>query len=217
MFGPDSHLYACQNGRKRIVAYAPDAVETVIAEGVNSNDLAVNQRGEVYFTDPEHRRVWFIDARREKRVVHEGIEFPNGVRLSPDQSLLFVADTASKWVWSFQIQPDGSLSNGEAFYHLEIPDGVEQGPLRSGADGMTVDSEGYLYVATKLGIQVCDQPGRVVGIIGKPQSFDPSNVVLAGPDFDMLYVTSGDKVFRRHIRRKAALPWTPLKPPMPQL
>ncbi len=154
MFGPDGRLYACQNGRKRIVAYAPDDVETVIAEGVNSNDLAVNRRGEIYFSDPDHRRVWFIDAKHEKRVVYEHIDFPNGVRLSPDQSLLFVADTASKWVWSFQIQADGSLSNGEPFYHLEIPDAVDEGPLRSGADGMTVDRDGFLYVATKLGIQI---------------------------------------------------------------
>ena len=52
MFGPDGRLYACQNGRKRIVAIRPDGTESVIAEGVNSNDLAVNPRGEIYFTDP---------------------------------------------------------------------------------------------------------------------------------------------------------------------
>jgi len=217
MFGPDGRLYACQNGRRRIVAYSPDGAESVIADDVNSNDIAVNQRGQIYFSDPEHRRVWFIDSKRQKRVVHEGIDFPNGVRFSSDQSLLLVADTASKWVWSFQVQPDGSLSNGEAFCHLEIPDDVESGPLRSGADGMTVDTEGYLYVATKLGIQICDQPGRVVGIINKPQDFDPSNVVFGGSDMQTLYVTSGDKVFRRHLRRKGTVPWMPLKPPTPQL
>ena len=217
MFGPDGRLYACQNGRKRIVAWSRAGKESVIAEGVESNDLAVNSRGEIYFTDPTHKRVWFIDASGNKRVVHEGIDFPNGVRFSPDHSFLNVTDTAGRWVWSFLVQPDGALTDGVPFHRLEIPDEVESGPLRSGADGMTVDSEGFLYVATKLGIQICDPAGRVVGILRKPQSTDPSNVVFGGPDLQTLYVTSGDKVFRRWIRRKGTLPWVAVKPPKPRL
>jgi gluconolactonase len=213
MFGPDGRLYACQNGRKRIVAYAPDGAETAIAEGVNSNDIVVNQRGEIYFSDPEHKQVWFIDARHNKRVVDQGIGFPNGLRLSPDQSLLLVDDSAGKWLWSFQIEGDGSLANGQPFYRLETSDESSA----SGADGMTVDTDGHLYVATRIGLQVCDQPGRVVAIINKPQSGPLSNVVFAGPDLQTLYVTAGDKVFRRHVRRKGTLPWTPVKPPVPQL
>ncbi|MEO7145252.1 MAG: SMP-30/gluconolactonase/LRE family protein, partial [Bryobacteraceae bacterium] len=167
MFGPDGRLYGCQNGRRRIVAYSPDGAETVLAEDVDSNDLAVNRNGEVYFSDPPNKRVWFIDAKGEKRVVADKIfEFPNGVRLSPDQSLLLVNDTKNKWIWSFQVQPDGSLKNGEPFYRLETRDDSSV----SGADGMTLDSVGYLYVATRLGIQICDQPGRVVGIINLPQA-----------------------------------------------
>ncbi len=217
MFGPDGRLYAAQNGRERIVAYSRDGKETVIASGVHSNDLAVSSRGEIYFSDPPDNRVWFIDAKGNKRVVNEGINFPNGVRFSPDESLLLVADTWSKSVWSFQVQPDGSLANGQPFYHLEIPDDVTSGPLRSGADGMTLDTEGYLYVATKLGIQICDQPGRVVGIIGKPSATDPSNVVFGGADFRTLYVTAGDKVYRRRLRRQGFFPGTPMKPPKPGL
>ena len=217
MFGPDGRLYACQNGRKRIVAYAPDGKESVIAEGVNSNDLAINPRGEIYFTDPPNKRVWFIDAKGNKRVVHEGILFPNGVRFSPDHAFLMVADTLSRWVWSFSVGPDGSLANGVPFYRLEIPDEVESGPLRSGADGMTVDAEGFLYVATKLGIQIADPAGRTVGILRKPDSSDPSNVVFGGPDLQTLYVTSGDKVFRRPIKRKGTFPWVAVMPPKPRL
>jgi len=164
--GPDGRLYACQNGRKRIVAYSPDGTEATIAEAVNSNDIVVNQRGEIYFSDPEHKKVWFIDSKRDKRVVHEGIGFPNGLRLSPDQSLLLVDDSAGKWVWSFQVEPDGSLANGQPWYRLETPDESSS----SGADGMAVDSDGYLYVTTRIGLQVCDQPGRVVAIINKPKS-----------------------------------------------
>ena len=95
--------------------------------------------------------VWFIDAKGNKRVVHEGILFPNGVRFSPDHAFLMVADTLSRWVWSFSVQPDGSLANGVPFYRLEIPDEVESGPLRSGADGMTVDADGFFMWRRSLG------------------------------------------------------------------
>lgn len=102
-----------------------------------------------------------MDAKGQKRVVHEGLEFPNGLALSPAQSLLAVADSRSRWVWSFHIGPDGSLLNGQPFYRLEMTD---EG-TNPAADGVTVDGEGYLYVATRLGLQVFDQPGRLTAII----------------------------------------------------
>ncbi len=213
MFGPDGRLYACQNGRKRVVAYGMDGSESVLAEGVGSNDLAVTARGEVYFSDPGGKKVWFIDRTGGKRVVVEkGIEFPNGVRLTPDHALLDVADYASKWIWSFQVQADGSLADGQAFHRLETDDDASARP-----DGMTLDSEGHLYVATTLGVQICDQAGRVVGIINKPQPGPISNVVFGGADLQTLYVTAGDKVFRRQLRRKGVFPWTPVKLPAPRL
>jgi sugar lactone lactonase YvrE/enterochelin esterase-like enzyme len=213
MFGPDGRLYACQNGRKRIVAFSKEGTEDIIAEGVNSNDLTINQKGEIYFTEPPAKRVWFIDAKKNKRVVHEGIDFPNGVLLSADQSLLYVADYKGKWVWSFQVQPDGSLANGQPFYRMETADDSSI----SYADGLTVDTEGYLYVATQQGVQICDQAGRVVAILNKPQNAPLTNVLLAGPELRTLYATSGDKVYRRQIRRKGVLPWLPVMPPKPRL
>jgi sugar lactone lactonase YvrE len=82
---------------------------------------------------------------------------------------------------------------------------------------MTVDTEGFLYVTTRAGLQICDQPGRVVAIVNKPQPGSLSNVVFGGPNLDYLYVTAGDKVFRRHVRRKGFFPWTMVKPPQPRL
>jgi sugar lactone lactonase YvrE len=217
MFGPDGRLYAAQQKNKRVVAWTPDGKETVLADNVEPNDLTVTSGGNVYFTDPPAHKVWLVDAKGNKRVVHEGIGYPNGVRSSPDGALLYVADFSTRYVWSFQIQADGSLANGEPFYRLELPDSVDTRPLRAAADGMTVDSEGYLYVATNMGIQVCDQPGRVVGIIHTPADRSPSNVVFAGPNLDTLYVTAGDKVWRRHLRRKGVFPWAVIKPPQPRL
>src|SRR5262249_26340250 len=66
MFGPDGRLYACQNGRKRIVAYDMSGKESVICEGAGSNDLAVNAKGEIYFTEPQAKRVWFVNTKGEK-------------------------------------------------------------------------------------------------------------------------------------------------------
>lgn len=215
MFGADGRLYACQNGRKRIVSWAADGSgEKVHAEGVNSNDLVVLKNGNIYFTEPPTRKIWLIEAQSgAKREVHEGLEFPNGVAVSPDQSLLFAADFRSKWIWSFQIQPDGRLANGQAFYRMETPDETGQ----SGADGMTVDNDGHLYVATRLGVQICDQPGRVIAILNKPHGGSLSNAVFAGPELDWLYVTAGDRVYRRQMRRKGFFPWTTVKPPQPRL
>lgn len=217
MFGPDGRLYACQNGRKRIVAYDAGGKEAVITEGVASNDLAVNAKGEVYFTEPQAKKVWFVDARGTRRVVHEGISRPNGVRLSPDHSLLAVADSMTRWVWSFQVQEDGSLLHGLPFHRLEVPDELRDGQTWSSADGFTVDNEGFLYVATNMGVQVSDPAGRTSAVLLKPAEANPSNAVFAGPALDTLYVTAGDKVFRRKMKRQGVFPWKAVKPPVPRL
>lgn len=214
MFGPDSRMYACQNGRKRIVSFGMDGSEKVVLEGMNSNDLCITARGDLYFTEPPTKKVWHVDPKgNAKAVITEGLEFPNGIVTSSDYALLLVADARNKWVWSYQIQADGTLANGEPFYRLETWD---ENSL-SGADGMTVDSEGFLYVATRLGLQVCDQPGRVNAILSKPHPGALSNVVFGGPDLDTLYVTAGDRVFRRPSKRRGVWPWKPVKPPQPRL
>lgn len=215
MFGADGRLYGCQNGRKQIVAYTMDGRETVLASDVQSNDLCLNAKGEIWFTDPANKRVWFLDTKGTKRVVSEGNhwEFPNGVLLSSDQTLLMVCDSRNKWVWSFAVKDDGSLENGQAFHRLELWD--ENGA--SGADGMTIDTEGHLYVATRIGVQICDQPGRVVAILNKPHAGSLSNVVFGGPEMSTLYATAGDRVYKRTLNRKGTVSWAKLKPPMPRL
>lgn len=217
MVGRDGRLYAVQNGKKRVVAYEPDGHQTVLAESVGSNDLAVSRSGEVYFTDPSTKRVWLIDTQGKLRAVNDSLQFPNGIRLSADERMLFVADSATRWVWSFRVQPDGSLASGEPFYRLELPLAGYGKLVNSWADGMTFDTDGHLYIATNAGIQICDQPGRVFGILRKPSSEDPSNLVFGGADFHTLYVTAKDKVFRRKLRSQGYLPWQPPKWPKPRL
>ena len=215
--GPNDGLYAAQSAKKRIVAYSPGGEETVIAEGVEANDLAVTAKSEVYFTDPANKQVWFVDAEGKKRIVHGGVEHPSGIRLSPDQAFLWVTDSASRWVWSYMVQPDGSLIYGLPFDRMEIPDEVDAGALQTGAGGITVDVLGNIYVATKLGIQICDPIGRTVGIISNPQKRSASAVAFGGPEFNMLYATAGDRVYRRFTNRKGAVAWAPATPPKPRL
>lgn len=210
-FGPGGQLYACQPGRKRIVAFSTDSSERAVAKGVACASLAVTHNGAIYFAGDG--QLGMIDVRGRKRILDEGIDAPSAVELSPDQSLLTVDDAETKWVWSFQIQSDGSLANGEAFYRLETTDESSA----TGAAGMTVDSEGYLYVPTKLGIEVCDQPGRVTAILNSPDTSQITSLAFGGQDLQTLYATSGGKVYRRRLRRTGVRSGTVLTPPVPQL
>ena len=67
------------------------------------------------------------------------------------------------------------------------------------------------------GLQSAISAGRVVGIIRRPGAADPSNVVFGGAGLKTLYVTAGDKIYRRVLRRQGHLPWEPVKLPRPQL
>jgi gluconolactonase len=213
-FGPNGNLYACERGRNRMVAYSPQGKKTVAIKGAGAEDIAVNQKGGIYFTDPGDRKLWFIDAKGAKRIVDQGFDTPGGVQLTPDQSLLLVTDRRGPFVYSFHIQPDGSLTAKQPYFHLHIADGS----MQSDAAGMTVDNQGRLYVATGMGLQICDQAGRVNSIIPKPQRDSLSNVVFGGQDLDELYVTCGDKVFKRKIKAKGVLSWQPpIRPPAPRL
>src|SRR4051812_21070714 len=219
MVGPDGRLYVVQSERKRVVAYdlAPaegHPRETIIAEGISGNDLAVTHQGMVYVTDHEHHQIWLVGSKRAKRVVDTGITLPNGVVLTPEQTFLYVADTRGDFVYSFQIQADGSLAHKQPFCHLHVPDPEPD----SAADGLAVDTQGRLYVATRLGIQICDQAGRVIGIISRPPARKLSNVEFAGPHRDEMFVTAGDKVFRRKTSARGVLSGeAPMVPPKPKL
>jgi sugar lactone lactonase YvrE/enterochelin esterase-like enzyme len=160
-FGPDGRLYAVATGSQQIVAYDAAGQATMIADGFRGNDLVVRHDGSVYVTNPdrtgaEPSKIWHISPTGEKKVVDTDpqLKFANGVTLSPDQSLLYVADSRSHWVYSYQIQPDGTLAHKQRYFHLHVPDTADD----SGADGLRTDRDGRLYIATRLGLQVCDQP-----------------------------------------------------------
>ena len=217
-FGPDDRLYAVAGGTEQIVAYDAAGKPTVIADGFRGNDLVVRHDGNIYATNPgwdgkEPSKVWLISPSGDKKVVDTGLKFSNGLTLSPDQSLLYVADSRTHWIYSYQIQSDGTLRYKQRYYHLHVPDTADD----SGADGLRVDRDGRLYAATRLGIQVCDQAGRVNAIIPTPNG-KVSNLCFGGPDFDVLFATCGDRVYKRKVKVRGAQSFAPpLKPTAPRL
>ena len=107
---------------------------------------------------------------------------------------------------------DHSLTS-RSTYHLHVPDSDDD----AGADGMRVDRDGRLYVATRMGIQVCDQAGRVNCIIPTPNG-KIANLCFGGPNFDILYATCGESVYKRNVKVQGANAFqAPLKPAPPRL
>lgn len=215
-FAPDGKtLYGCQRVPGRLVSWNIDSGEmTVHAEKVRPNDVVVAHDGTVYFTDPGKKTVWVIVPGEEAKVASNEFSGVNGVVLSPDQSLVYAADYGGRFVWSGQRKADGTLAFVQPYFHLHIPPGSVD--VKSHADGMAVSIDGWLLVATQMGIQICDQPGRVHLIIPSPVGErHPSNVTFNGK---ALYATCGDKVFRRTVKLEGAQAWAaPVKPAKPRL
>jgi gluconolactonase len=222
-FGPDGNLYVIIGAEEKVVMIDAQGKTTVIAEGIAGNDLVVASNGNVYVTHPpsgmsnEPSKVWLIkrgsSGQFEKQVVDTGLRYANGVTLSPDQTLLYVADYRSHWVYSYRIQPDGTLTYKQRFYWLHVPDNADD----SGADGIRVDREGRLYVATRAGIQICDQAGKVQCILAMPNG-KAANLTFGGENFDTMYVTSGEKVYKRKLKVRGSASWeAPLRPAPPRL
>jgi len=218
-FGPDGRLYVVESGDQKVVAYDRDGKVSAIADGFVGNDIVVANNGNIYVTNPPAdnenapSKIWLIKPNGQKSIVDTGLKYSNGVTLSPDQTLLYVDDYRSHWIYSYEIRPDGSLQSKQKFFWLQVPDTSDQ----SNADGLRVDTDGRVYVATAMGVQVCDQAGRVQCIIPTPNR-RLSNLTFGGDHFDTIYATCGDRVYRRKMKVKGAQAWDkPVKPAAPKL
>ena len=215
-FGPDGEtLYGCQREPGRLVSWnIKSGKQSVHATGVRPNDVTVAHDGSIYYTDPRSRTLWVIVPGEQPKVASDAFSGVNGVVLSPDQSLAYVADYTGRYVWSGQRNADGTLSAVQPYFHLHLPPAAIDS--RSLADGMAVSEDGWVLVATAMGIQICDQPGRVNSIIPSPiGERHPSNLVFHG---STLYATCGEKVFRRETRLVGAQAWAaPVLPAKPKL
>ena len=212
-FGPDGRLYAAQNAVKRIVAYDTAGKETVVVKGVTVSGLTIGHQGEIYLTDAKDGKIYFIGKNRRKVLADAGQPNASGLALTPDQTLLQVA-SPGKLLTCYQIQPGGTLGAKQEFFDIHIPYSMPS----SGANGMTTDTLGWLYVATQSGIQMLDQAGRVNGIIANPERRAASAVVFGGANHDILTIVAEGKIFRRKTKAKGVLSSEPpIKPPGPRL
>lgn len=136
----------------------------------------------------------------------------HALALSPDQTLLYATIHDRDEVHSFQITKDHQLVNEQSFFLLET--GTEK---KADAGGLCVDTDGRLYVATALGIQVCDQAGRVNFIIPTPKP--ATDVCFGGKDLSELFIACGDTIYKRtmQVRGVVSGQQAPIKPAPPKL
>lgn len=206
----DGRLLCAEGKGHRIISITPDGALTVLATGSGGrplrqpNDLIPDRKGGIYFTDPAPRpapnvaptepgNVHYIEPDGEVRLIDDQIARPNGITLSLDERTLYVDDTEGEYVYAFDVQPDGLARNKRPFAKLLEPESGSHG-LRSRADGMALDSEGRLYVATASGVQVIDPRGNHLGTIRVPVV--ARNLAFGGTDRHVLYLTALDALYR---------------------
>ncbi len=215
--GPKNQWYGADRDTATIYGSEPAGNRrTVVATGIAGNDLIAASNGNLYITtsDAEGSEIWLVRPDGSKQLVDSGdLLEASGITLSPDQTLLYVADRRSHWIYSHVIQPDGTLTHKQRYYWLHTGDGDDD----AGTGGLRVDTNGNLYAATKMGIQICDQAGRVNAILPLPGGA-VTHLVFGGPNFDTLYAVSGGQIYRRKLAVRGANAWdTPNKPPRPRL
>ncbi|MFC4307653.1 SMP-30/gluconolactonase/LRE family protein [Steroidobacter flavus] len=209
-FNSAGELIAVVTAKPGIAVLAPAGKERVLVDQYEGtalnrpNDLVVDKKGGVYFTDPGARpeagkpasktAVYYLPPKGALKQLATDIERPNGIQLSPDEKTLYVANTFGDHVLAYDIKKDGSVGARRNFAKL---DGVTQndiGGITSGADGLAVDAKGRLYVASAAGVQVFDSKGAALGTIALPKA--PQNLAFAGEGKKTLYVVGRGAAYR---------------------
>lgn len=190
-----------ENGRETVVeAYRGDHLNS-------PNDIVVRAGdGMMFFTDPPYglgsvfegeertREIafngvfGFDEATGRMTLIDDALERPNGIALSPDESVLYVSDSATQKLWAYDLAEDGTASNKRLFADLAIEGGEWN------VDGMRVDSEGRIYATCPEGICVLAPDGARVATLEMPVR--STNLSWAGEALDELYITAGSEVWR---------------------
>lgn len=167
------------------------------------NDLALARNGNIYFSDPgapaqagaglAKTGLYRLDRRGKVSLIADDIRRPNGVALSPDEKTLYVANTAGEALIAYTVHADGSVSDRRDFAKLAGFKETPNGPS-SGADGIAVDAEGRVYVATSAGVQIFGPEGAPLGVITLPRA--PQNLAFGGTDRSRLYVVGRGAAYR---------------------
>ncbi|MDP9324540.1 MAG: SMP-30/gluconolactonase/LRE family protein [Acidobacteriota bacterium] len=170
------------------------------------NDVTIDGRGRLYFTDMAGVAVYRIDApgKLARILAAPEIQRPNGIQISPDDRKLYLieanqAQGGARMIRAYDLQPDGTVGNMRVHYNFY--------PGRS-ADGMSIDTQGNLYASaglnqlrgtsetldTKAGIYVISPAGTLLKFIPIPEDLITNNA-FGGPDMKTLYVTAGKTLY----------------------
>jgi gluconolactonase len=209
---PQMRLVSCEHEGRRVSVERDGLVDALAThydgKRLNSpNDVVVRSDGRAYFSDPPYG---LDDNHAERELPYNGLfsvgsdgvvtlhstdfDRPNGLAFSPDERILYVADTPRHHVMAFDVAADGSLGRGRVFAETR-----EEGR----PDGMKVDRDGRLYVCATT-VQVFAPDGRPLGVMDCPQM--PSNCTW-GDDGSTLYITARTGVYRTRIATTGIAPY----------
>ena len=210
-FDTQNRLHACEGGLGRVTRSEADGSRTVLAAEFGGtrfnspNDLVLDGRGGLYFTDPFFGRssdqpqpvqgVYRIAADGTVSLAVSDMNRPNGIILSADGKTLFVADDGAGRIRAYDVQADGSTANGRDFAAME---GI--------SDGLALDARGNLYAAgglrnpTSQGVWVFSPAGEKLGIIAVDEmptncTFGNKNDGNKSEGGSTLYITAGTSVY----------------------
>lgn len=200
-FDKSGNLYACADLNNELWEIAPSGNVTVLVKDYQGkklngpNDLWVDPKGGVYFTDPFYQRdywsrgpmeqdgqhVYYLTPDRGKLVrVVDDLQQPNGIIGTPDGRRLYIADIRGRKTYVYTINPDGTLGDKKLFADM-------------GSDGMTIDSEENIYLTGK-GVTVFNVKGEKIDYIEVPQKWT-ANVTFGGKDRSTLFITAMDSLY----------------------
>ena len=204
-FDKKGNLLACEGGGRRLVSIDPQGKVTVLADRYQGkrfnslNDLWIDLKGGIYFTDPRYGRrdgleqdgehVYYLTPDRKKiiRVIDDMVR-PNGIIATPDGKKLYVTDHGGKKTFAYNINRDGTLSNKTLF-------------ATEGSDGMTIDNKGNVYLITNA-VLVYNKNGERIETIQVPEG--PANVCFGGKDRQTLFITARTSLYAIRMQVKAA-------------
>lgn len=213
-YDADLNLLVCEHVTSSLIRERPDGTREVVAshfQGVelnSPNDVCVRSDGSIYFSDPWYGRMPVFGEERERALGWQGVfrvpagggdielvvdkdtyEQPNGVCFSPDESLLYINDTPGAFIDVYDVNVDGSLSNGRRFF-----DGVGDGVIENGIpDGMKCDERGNIWVTGPGGVWVISAAGEHLGVIEVPENV--GNLTWGGADWHTLYMPSSTSLY----------------------